>query len=123
MEERPIIPTAKVNADTRPEEVFQNAVLRPIIKMTHDLLIAHTRYYLAQKKHDFAFLNPEKKLKYVISCFERDQTLRSELRGLIMGHFTVIEYGEYTQMRNAINKRMLTIIKERMMDHIAILSD
>lgn len=90
--------------------------------MKHDLLIAFTKHELAKKKHDFALLNQEKKINYVSSCFEQDQTLRSELRGMVIGQFTVAEYEQYGKMSNAINKRMMNIIKERMIDHLEALS-
>ncbi|MFT4737209.1 MAG: hypothetical protein ACI8QD_002477 [Cyclobacteriaceae bacterium] len=122
MEQRPAIPKAKVTTDTGQEEAFQNTVLRPIIKMKHDLLTAHTKHYIANKKQDFALLSLEKKLIYVTSCFEQDQTLRSELRGMVIGQYTVEEYENYGQMSNALNKRIINIIKERMVDHINILS-
>lgn len=122
MIQRPAIPQAKVSSDTSSEEAFQNTVLRPIIKMKHDLFIAHTKHYLANKKHDFKLLNQEKKLLYIITCFEQDQSFRNELRGMIIGQFSVDEYEEYTVMSKAIHKRMVNIIKERMIDHLDALS-
>ncbi|MFY0598613.1 MAG: hypothetical protein JXR03_03005 [Cyclobacteriaceae bacterium] len=79
MKQRPAIRKAKVNTDISQEEAFQNTALRSIIKMKHDLLIAYTRQYVSNKKHDFTVLNLEKKHHYVSSCFEQDHTLRSEL--------------------------------------------
>ncbi len=111
-----------MNADTSQEESFQNTVLRPIIKMQHDLLIAYTKQYIASKKHDFILLNLEKKLQYISSCLEQDQSFRAELRGIVIGQFSVDEYGQYCLMSNAINKRMLSIIKERMIDHVVFLT-
>lgn len=122
MKQRPAISEAKVNIDTSQEESFQNTVLRPIIKMKHELLIAYMKHYIANKKHDFTLLNLEKKINYLGFCFEKDHTLRSELRGLIIGQFTVDEYGSYTQMSKGINKRIANIIKERMIDHVDLLS-
>lgn len=122
MNERPVITKAIVTTDTSPEEAFQNTVLRPIIKMKHDLLIAYTRNYLTHKKHDFALLSKEKKVNYLTSCFEQDQTLRSELRGLVIGQFSVDEYERYCQTSNATNRRIMNIIKERMIDHFELFS-
>ncbi len=91
--------------------------------MKHDLLIACTKRYIATKKPDFSLLNTEKKLHYVNSCFEQDHALRSELRGVIIGQFTLQEYERYSAMSNAINKRIVNIIKERMLDHLKFLSN
>lgn len=123
MEKRPVIPKAKVNTETSQEESFQNTVLRPIVKMKHDLLIKYMKHYIINKNQDFTLLNQEKKLQYLSSCFEKDQTLRSELRGLIIGHFTVEEYERYSEINNAINKRIANIIKERMIDYLDTISN
>ncbi|MFT6866001.1 MAG: hypothetical protein ACJA08_000828 [Cyclobacteriaceae bacterium] len=122
MKHRPVIEKAKVTIDTSLEEAFQNKTLRPIIKMKHDLLIKYTKNYIANKKHDFALLNLEKQLNYVSSCFEQDHRLRNELRGMVIGQYTVDEYVSYCQISKAINKRIVNIIKERMIDHIDVLS-
>jgi hypothetical protein len=122
MRDRPTIDRAKVNRDTSTEEAFQNTTVRPIIKMKHGLLIAYTRQCIARKKKDFTLLSLEKKLQYVSSCFEQDQAFRCELRGVIIGQFTVEEYNQYIPISSAINKRIINIIKERMIDHMVFLT-
>ncbi|MFK7952576.1 MAG: hypothetical protein AB8B73_06990 [Ekhidna sp.] len=122
MEQRPAIKKAKVHVDTSLEEAFQNTVLRPVIKMKHELLIAYFKQYIANRKFDFTVLSLEKRLEYVSSCLEQDQTLRSELRGIIIGQFTIDEYVEYQHISKAVNKRILNIIKKRVIDHIDVLS-
>ncbi len=121
MTDRPIIEKAKVYSQTSEEEVFQNTVLRPIIKMKHDLLIAHVRYYFANKKQDLSSADVHKKLKAVSTSLEQDNTLRTEVRGIIIGHFNVEEYEKFSQMTKALNKRILNIVKERMLDHLDLL--
>lgn len=108
-------------SQTSEEEVFQNTVLRPIIKMKHDLLIAHVRYYFANKKQDLSSADVHKKLKAVSTSLEQDNTLRTEVRGIIIGHFNVEEYEKFSQMTKALNKRILNIVKERMLDHLDLL--
>ncbi len=115
-----MIVKAKVSSDTSQVEAFQNTVLRHIIKMKHDLLIVIPKHY-NKKKKDFTSLNLENQLKYINACFERDQTFRCELRGVVIGQFTVDEYEMYAVINNAINKRILNIIKERMFDHMDVL--
>jgi uncharacterized protein YrzB (UPF0473 family) len=122
MEQRPDIKTAVVSDDTSKEEAFQNTVLRPIIKMKHDLLVAYTRQYIVNKKQDLSLMDEKRRIDFFNSCFDQDNRMRSELRGLVIGHFTIEEFEEYNQITKAINKRMVTIIKERMLDHIDLLS-
>lgn len=121
MEQRPVILKAKVDESTSVEETFQNEVLRPIIKLKHDLILAYTKHILA-KKYDFFTLNEEMRLAYLSSCMEQNQTLRSELRGVVIGQFTVEEFRQYSKTTNTHNKRIMNIIKERMIDHLEVLS-
>ncbi|MEQ8239584.1 MAG: hypothetical protein RIA69_10250, partial [Cyclobacteriaceae bacterium] len=75
---RPAIPSAKKNELMSKEETFQNDILRPIIKMKHELLIAYLREYLSKTKHPFAELSLEKKVGYLQKAFAQDSNLRSE---------------------------------------------
>jgi hypothetical protein len=42
---------------------------------------------------------------------------------MIIGQFTVEEYALYIQNSSAINKRMMTIVKERLINSIQILAE
>lgn len=121
MIERPIISNAKVNAESKEEEAFQNTVLRPIIKMKSDLLIAFTKHYIDSKKKDLSVISPKERFAYLNSCFEKDHKLRIEVRGMVIGQFSPKEFETYIQMQKPINKRILNIIKERMIDHVELL--
>ena len=58
---RPIIPSAQVNTSQSDEENFQNAVLRPIIKLQHDLLMHHFEQHLRDRKSDWLEKNIHQK--------------------------------------------------------------
>ena len=98
----------------RPEEKFQNETLRPIIKMQHDLLLAFFKNYLIKKKIDLSTESTLKKNEVISKIFKGDNLFKTELRGLIIGHFTVAEYSIYRGMAPEINKRILSIVKERL---------
>ena len=44
--------------------------------------------------------------------------MKLELRGLIIGQFTVEEFNQYINMAAAMNKRMIQIIAERLISLI-----
>lgn len=111
MASRPEIPSIKITGNMSAAENFQNTVLRPIIKMKNDILLAHFKKYIAVKKVD-----------YIESVFRNDHTFRSELRGLVIGNFTLTEYIQYTENQNDINKRMINIVRQRITDHLDTLS-
>ena len=119
---RPKIPSSKTTDVTSEEERFQNQTLRPIIKMQHDLLIVHFKQYMVSKKCVFDTLSDEQRSTFIQTSFRKDLPFRQTLIGLIVGHFTVEEYHQYTVLGNAINKRIVSIGMERIltsMDELA----
>lgn len=110
---RPTIPTLEFPEGMSKEESFQNDVIRPVIKMLHDLLMSHFKQYIATKKLQFRLLSEKEKTDFIESSFNRDMAFRSEIRGMVIGHFSTEEFLQYSTMQRGINKRINTILKER----------
>ena len=117
---RPNIPSAQVNDRMSAEECFQNATLRPIIKMQNHLLIVVFRNYIAKRKNVFYDLSLPKQLAYIENAIHKDMKFRNSLKGMIIGQFTVEEYELYTRNSSALNKRMMNIVKERLLSNIQL---
>jgi len=120
---RPIILTLEFSEEIRKEELFQNEVIRPIIKMLNDVLIAYFRDYIAVKKLAFSLLSEKEKNDFIESAFNKDIPFRSETRGLIIGHFSTDEFMTYTEIKRGTNKRINNIVKERIRSKIKELSE
>jgi len=118
---RPVIPTAKVNAQMSSEEHFQNETLRPLAKLQNDLLLAVFKNYIAKHKNVFFTLTIEKRLKYIENAILRDIKFRNSLKGIIIGQFTLEEYNTYITNSSALNKRMMNLVKERLLNQIQLL--
>lgn len=110
---RPEIPSITASENYSPEEKFQNEVLRPIIKLQHELILACFAHHLSQNKVKMEELNETEKSNLTRKLFKTDSRLRNELRGLITGLFTLEEYKEYLSMSSALNKRISTIMHQR----------
>ncbi|WP_040417430.1 hypothetical protein [Cyclobacterium qasimii] len=110
---RPILPNLAFPKGMSKEESFQNSVIRPVIKMLHDLLAVHFKHYMATKKLEFSQLSEKEKTNFIESSFNKDMAFRSEIRGLVIGHFSTEEFLLYATMQRGINKRINTILKER----------
>ena len=110
---RPIIHTIGSQENASEEERFQNEVLRPIIKMQHDLIMAYFQNYLVRTKLDFNLFTGFKKKEAVSKVFSKDNQFKMELRGMITGHFTLKEYQNYLGMASTLNKRINNMIEER----------
>ncbi len=112
---RPEIKNIGTTENKSQEERFQNLTLRPIIKLQHELLIAFFQNYLKRKRIDFEGLSTMKRNELVSNIFKNDTMFKTELRGLIIGHFTLDEFVTYQDMAADTNKRILAMIKERLL--------
>tara|TARA_R100001377_G_scaffold59030_1_gene35531 strand:+ start:86 stop:487 length:402 start_codon:yes stop_codon:yes gene_type:complete len=117
---RPVIPSAKFHDAMSSDERFQNATLRPVIKLQNDLLIEVFRNYVNKHKGAFYDLSIEKQIDYIENAIQKDIKFRNSLKGIIIGLFTVHEYQNYITNSSALNKRMMTIVKERLISNIQL---
>jgi len=115
---RPEIPNARVDQNMSEEERFQNATLRPIAKLQHELLLDLFSNYITKHKNVFYGLTADKRIDYIENAVNRDQKFRNSLKGVMIGHFTRSEYAEYITNSSALNKRMMNIVRERLISSI-----
>jgi len=118
---RPKILKANVSEFTSDDEKFQNITIRPIIKLQNDLLLAVFRNYVHKRKNTFYDLNLEGRMTYIDNAINRDMKFRNNLKGMIIGQFTVDEYQVYIKNSSALNKRIMNIVKERLLSNIQLL--
>ncbi|TVZ51618.1 glyoxalase [Dokdonia sp. Hel_I_53] len=117
---RPEIPSARITEGMSDDEHFQNATLRPIVKLQNPLLIAVFKNYVAKHKNVFYDLSIEKRVTYIENSIQKDMKFRNSMKGMVIGLFTVKEYEEYIQNSSALNKRMMNIVKERLLSQIQL---
>ena len=120
LQQRPDIPTSKINDQMGSEEYFQNAVLRPILKLQNNLFISVFKNYIKKHKNVFYELSIEKKQRYVEHAIQKDIKFRNSLKGMIIGMFTVEEYETYTLNSSALNKRMMNLLIVRLKDQLLL---
>jgi len=102
------------------EERFQNATLRPILKLQNPLLVAVFHNYIQKRKGVFYDLGLKKKLAYIENSLINDQKFRNSVKGMIIGQFTLEEYTAYNRNSSALNKRMMNMIIERLKDQVQL---
>ena len=117
---RPEIPNAKIVNNMSHDEVFQNATLRPIIKMQNDLFVLVFKNYIQKHKNVFYDLSLEKKMNYIENTIHKDMKFRNSVKGMIIGQFTEEEYETYIKNSSALNKRMMNIVKEKLMNQMQL---
>ena len=119
---RPDLGQARMHDQMSSQEFFQNNTLRPILKLQNNLILALFRHYVEKHKGVFYELSPERKMDYIESAIHKDMKFRNILKGLVLGQFTLEEYRAYSADSSAINKRILSMIKERLKSQVQVLS-
>lgn len=109
-----------VTSQSSPDEVFQNQVLRPILKLQNDLFIDVFKNYISKYKNDFYSYSVEKKLAYIENSIHKDIKFRNSLKGIVIGLFTISEYNTYIQNSSSLNKRMMNMLIERLKNQVQL---
>lgn len=113
---RPQISTK--NSATTPSEQFQNLSLRPILKLQNDLLIALVQYFLKKRKIDLETKGLPEQKKQLQQLLSKDNSLRNQLLGLVMGQFTMEEWTTYQSIESEARKRIFSMLEERLIDQM-----
>ncbi len=120
---RPDFMTTSINDGMSSDERFQNLVLRPIIKLQSDLFIEVFKNYIVKHKNVFYDLSVEKRIDYIGNAIHKDMKFRNGIKGMVIGLFTLEEYKLYINNSSALNKRMMTIVKESIIDNVQVITD
>ncbi|WP_299161783.1 glyoxalase [uncultured Tenacibaculum sp.] len=99
-----------------PIEDFQNRTVRPILKLQHDLILQFFVFFCNKQKVDILNTEKEKFNKTVNTITKKNITLKNQFIGLIIGQFTVSEFEFYKENDSEINKRILTMVGQRIKD-------
>ena len=119
---RPNLPSSLIEGDLKEEELFQNMVLRPVIKMQHDLLILRVKSYFSSKKVIFHLMDTSKRTTAIESAFQNDLALKKEIQGMIIGQLTQDEFKLYLNWERSVNKRIVQMVRNRMIYSTVALS-
>lgn len=113
-------PIGSVSNQSSADEIFQNEVLRPILKLQNDLFIASFHNYISKYKRDFYSLSVEKKLFIIENAIQKDIKFRNALKGMVIALFTVDEYSQYIKNSSSLNKRMMNMLIERLKNQVQL---
>jgi hypothetical protein len=103
-----------VSGDTSDTEAFQSKTLRPILKLQNEIYLMLFQDYAVSKISDFNSLTTEKKLSFIDQSLRKDHALRNIFIGMTVGMLTAEEMKTYIPDKNIFNKRIITMIIERL---------
>jgi hypothetical protein len=109
-----------ISEQSSEDEAFQNQVLRPILKLQNDLFIASFHNYVSKNKTDFYSFSVEKKLSTIENAIQKDIKFRNALKGMIIGLFSTAEYDLYIKNSSSLNKRMMSMLIERLKSQVQL---
>jgi hypothetical protein len=114
--QRPEICSAKILETSSSFEAFQNQVLRPILKFQNDLLIEVFLSKIKAKSQEIKSISLQGKQKIITNQFKTNTTLKQMLLGCVVGLLTTEEFKFYNANTSKINKRIFSMLKERLLD-------
>ncbi|WP_269225179.1 glyoxalase [Flavobacterium eburneipallidum] len=109
-----------VSDQSSSDELFQNQVLRPILKLQNDLFIASFINHLGKNRIDFNSFSVDKKLTTIENAIQKDIKFRNALKGMIIALFTIEEYAIYIKNSSSLNKRMMGMLIERLKNQVQL---
>ena len=107
-----------LTAESTTEESFQNKVLRPILKLQNDLFVALFINYVDKNTSGFYSKTIDVKLTVLENVIQKDIQFRNVMKGIIIGLFTAGEYVIYAKNSSNINKRMMSMLAERLKSQV-----
>jgi hypothetical protein len=108
----PAIPTPTTVAD------FQHQVLRPLLKLQHAVLLATVADFALDYRLPLGSAH-EVLRAAIAELLARNARLRATLLGLICGLFTQEELAFYRQHRSELNRRLLDLAEQRVLNSLA----
>ncbi len=101
---------SSANEDT----LFQNEVLRPILKFQNSILLQTFHHYCKKKKLAIPTDSSESQLlEFVKAVLSKDLPLRNHTIGLVVGLMTMQEHQVYLVNQKSHDKRIIQMLRRR----------
>ena len=111
---RPLLSLNKANSE---EEIFQNKILRPILKLQHDLIITLAQEFLKSRNITWEKVKEKDPFQWLNINIKRDIPFKNLMIGMVIGQFNKEELVEYLSFQKEMNKRIINMMTERIISH------
>ena len=121
---RPLVPTetpAEAATDTVGD--FLHATLRPVLKLQNALLLAAVADFVRDHHIALATADAPTRQRLLTELLGRNTKLRYTIIGLVTALFTAPEYAYYRTQRPELNRRLLALAQQRVLDQAAAVGD
>ena len=106
-----------ISEESTEVENFQNQTLRPILKLQNDLYATLFEGYATRQKSDYETLSGAKKRTFIEQSLQKDMVLKNTFIGITIGLFTIEEIAVYATQSKDYNRRIITMLIERLKSH------
>ena len=117
-----IRPVLDLVAATTEMEQFQNNTLRPILKFQNQIILDVFRNFIEKrfrkKKNTFGGMDISDQNLFISNAMKTDITLKNILLGATIGHFSISELDYYHQNKDEINRRITTLLIQRLQSQL-----
>ena len=114
-----ILPKIDSNDTTVSEhESFQNETLRPILQFQNEIIVLYFEHFIVESKIEFIKLKYTHKITKINDLFKTNIQFKQFYLGLIVGYFSTHEFQFYTEHKKEINKRIISMLIERICSQI-----
>jgi hypothetical protein len=110
---RPVLQLPERNGDETEMQVFQDTVLRPILKFQNAFLLRLAGKILLSRHPDWNELADFKKVELIASWSSKDLEIKKQMEGAILGMMTDSELDFYFQNEREIQRRIRAFVLER----------
>jgi hypothetical protein len=99
------------------EENFQNETLRPILKLQNNLIITLAQEFLKHRNVSWEKIKEKDPLQWLNLNIKRDIPFKNLMIGMVIGQFSKNELKEYLSFQKEMNKRIINMMTERIVNH------
>ena len=106
------------NTSASLNETFQNVTLRPILKFQNEIILQYFEQFIIENKIEFVLLKHHLKVAQINNLFKTNIQFKQFYLGLIVALFSINEFQFYTQNKKEMNKRIISMLIERLCSQI-----
>ncbi len=101
------------NIQTNPNQLFQDATLRPILKFQHETIMTLYQEYMVTNKINFDNLTFDQRETLIEQSLKKNQTLQALLKGVVIALFDEVELNFWVLNKEEVNKRIQQLTIKR----------
>jgi hypothetical protein len=106
----------EIHSEYSDDEIFQNKVLRPILKFQHELICFIFTKAPSVLKKSFEQKSDDQKRNIIVDTIKSDHKLKSQIVDSITSLMTLEELAQFHANKSEYHKRIISMAAQRLID-------